>query len=70
MVVIKNSTEDLARPQQTYRPLLLLFRDFEDVAIVKTVRMLPVTTGIFAAGDVQISGPGIYEGLQVTDSQG
>ena len=33
-------------------------------------RLLPVTTGLFAAGDVQISGPGIYPGLQVTDSQG
>ncbi len=33
-------------------------------------RLLPVTVGLFAAGYVQISGPGIYEGLQVTDSQG
>jgi hypothetical protein len=33
-------------------------------------QLLPVTTGLFAAGDVQISGPGIYAGLQVTDSQG
>ncbi len=33
-------------------------------------KLIPVTTGLFAAGDVQISGPGIYEGLQVTDSQG
>jgi hypothetical protein len=33
-------------------------------------RLLPVTPGVFAAGYVQISGPGIYEGLQVTDSQG
>ena len=33
-------------------------------------RLIPVTTGLFAAGDVQISGPGIYPGLQVTDSQG
>jgi hypothetical protein len=32
--------------------------------------LLPVTTGLFAAGDVQISGPQIYPGLQVTDSQG
>ncbi len=32
--------------------------------------LIPVTTGLFAAGDVQISGPGIYAGLQVTDSQG
>ena len=32
--------------------------------------LLPVTTGLFAAGYVQISGPGIYAGLQVTDSQG
>lgn len=33
-------------------------------------RLIPVTPGLFAAGYVQISGPGIYEGLQVTDSQG
>jgi hypothetical protein len=32
--------------------------------------LIPVTTGLFAAGYVQISGPGIYQGLQVTDSQG
>ena len=33
-------------------------------------QLLPVTTGLFAAGDVQISGPGIYPRLKVTDSQG
>jgi hypothetical protein len=33
-------------------------------------KLIPVTTGVFAAGDVQISGPGIHPGLQVTDSQG
>jgi hypothetical protein len=33
-------------------------------------QLIPVTPGLFAAGYVQISGPGIYEGLQVTDSQG
>jgi hypothetical protein len=32
--------------------------------------LIPVTTGLFAAGDVQISGSGIYAGLQVTNSQG
>jgi hypothetical protein len=32
--------------------------------------LIPVTTGLFAAGYVQISGPGVYSGLQVTDSQG
>jgi hypothetical protein len=32
--------------------------------------LVPVTTGLFAAGYVQISGPGIYPGLAVTDSQG
>jgi len=31
---------------------------------------IPVTTGLFAAGYVEISGPGIYPGLEVTDSQG
>ncbi len=33
-------------------------------------RLIPVTPGLFAAGYVQISGSGIYEGLQITDSQG
>ncbi|MGO9900224.1 MAG: hypothetical protein ACLP0J_11145 [Solirubrobacteraceae bacterium] len=33
-------------------------------------KLIPVTTGLFAAGYVQISGAGIYPGLQVTDSQG
>jgi hypothetical protein len=32
--------------------------------------LLAVTPGLFAAGDVQISGADIYPGLQVTDSQG
>jgi hypothetical protein len=32
--------------------------------------LIPVTPGLFAAGFVQISGSGIYSGLQVTDSQG
>jgi hypothetical protein len=32
--------------------------------------LIRVTTGLFAAGYVQISGPGIYQGLEVTDSQG
>jgi hypothetical protein len=32
--------------------------------------LMPVTVGLFAAGYVQISGPGIQPGLQVTDSQG
>jgi hypothetical protein len=33
-------------------------------------KLIPVTVGLFAAGYVQISGPGIYDGLAVTDSQG
>ena len=33
-------------------------------------RLIPVTTGLFAAGYVAISGSGIYPGLAVTDSQG
>jgi hypothetical protein len=32
--------------------------------------LIPVTVGLFAAGYVEISGPGIHPGLQVTDSQG
>jgi len=33
-------------------------------------RLIAVTPGLFAAGYVQISGPGVFSGLQVTDSQG
>jgi len=33
-------------------------------------KLIPVTPGLFAAGDVAITGSGIYPGLQVTDSQG
>jgi len=33
-------------------------------------RLLPINTGLFAAGYVEISGPGIAPGLRVTDSQG
>ncbi len=33
-------------------------------------RLIPVTPGLFAAGFVQVSGAGIYPGLQITDSQG
>ncbi len=33
-------------------------------------KRIAVTTGLFAAGYVQISGSGIYSGLQVTNSQG
>jgi hypothetical protein len=33
-------------------------------------KFIPVTTGLFAAGYVQLSGAGIHPGLQVTDSQG
>ncbi|HTT29146.1 MAG TPA: hypothetical protein VMG37_12090 [Solirubrobacteraceae bacterium] len=32
--------------------------------------LIPVTTGLFAAGYVEIAGSGIYPGLAVTDSQG
>lgn len=33
-------------------------------------RLLPVRTGLFAAGYVQVAGPAIHPGLKVTDSQG
>ena len=33
-------------------------------------KLVPVTPGLFAAGFVQISGSGLYDGMQVTDSQG
>jgi hypothetical protein len=38
--------------------------------VVAPYKLIPVDTGLFAAGYVQISGSGIYPGLQVTDSQG
>ncbi len=39
-------------------------------AAARPHKLIPVTTGLFAAGYVEISGSGIYPGLQVTDSQG
>lgn len=42
--------------------------DVEEVAPPHT--LIPVRPGLFAAGYVQISGPGIHTGLEVTDSQG
>ncbi len=33
-------------------------------------RLIQVATGLFAAGDVQVSGAGVHPGLQVSDSQG
>jgi hypothetical protein len=33
-------------------------------------KLIPVTPGLFAAGYVQISGPQVQDGMQVTDSQG
>jgi hypothetical protein len=33
-------------------------------------KLIPVQTGLFAAGYVEISGSDIYSGLKVTDSQG
>lgn len=33
-------------------------------------RLIPVTPGLFGAGFVQVSGSGVYPGLDVTDSQG
>jgi hypothetical protein len=32
--------------------------------------LIPVSVGLFAAGDVQVSGSGVHAGLSVTDSQG
>ena len=37
---------------------------------VAPYKLIPVTTGLFAAGYVQISGSGVYQGLEITDSQG
>jgi hypothetical protein len=39
-------------------------------AATRPHKLIPVTTGLFAAGYVEISGSGIYPGLKVTDSQG
>lgn len=33
-------------------------------------KLVPLRTGLFAAGYVQISGSGVYQGLQVTNSEG
>ena len=33
-------------------------------------KLIPVTPGLFAAGYVQVSGPDVQDGMQVTDSQG
>jgi hypothetical protein len=33
-------------------------------------RLIPVSTGLFAAGYVQVSGAGVHPGLRVTNSQG
>jgi hypothetical protein len=33
-------------------------------------RLIPVATGLFAAGDVQVSGRGVHPGIRVSDSQG
>ena len=33
-------------------------------------RLIHVATGLFSAGDVQVSGAGVHPGLQVSDSQG
>jgi multidrug efflux pump subunit AcrA (membrane-fusion protein) len=33
-------------------------------------QLVPITPGLFAGGYVQVSGSGIYEGMQVSDSQG
>jgi Putative peptidoglycan binding domain len=33
-------------------------------------KLIPVRTGLFAAGDVQVSGKGVVPGLRVTDSEG
>jgi multidrug efflux pump subunit AcrA (membrane-fusion protein) len=32
--------------------------------------LVPVTPGLFASGYVEVSGAGLYEGMQVSDSQG
>jgi hypothetical protein len=45
-------------------------RKFAIQEVVAPYNLIHVTTGLFAAGDVQISGLGIYQGLKVTDSQG
>jgi len=51
----------------------LLARGGADYAVQEAAaphRLIPASTGLFAAGYVQISGPGLHAGLQVSDSQG
>jgi len=53
------------------RPLLATAGGGYDVQEAQSPhRLIPVTPGLFAAGYVQVSGAGTYDGLQVTDSQG
>ena len=52
----------------------LAFDIFQGIGIAAAIGIRPflpsVAAGALAAGDVQITGSGIYPGLQVTDSQG
>ncbi len=72
-VVSVNFTEAVARNVLTVPVTALLATGGGNYAVQAAAaphKLISVTTGLFAAGDVQISGPGIYPGLRVTDSQG
>ena len=72
-VVSVNFTQAVANNVLTVPVTALLATGGGNYAVQEVAapqELIPVTTGLFAAGDVQISGPGIYPGLHVTDSQG
>jgi hypothetical protein len=72
-VVSVNFTEAVANNVLTVAVTALLATGGGNYAVQAAAaphKLIPVTTGLFSAGNVQISGQGIYPGLQVTDSQG
>ncbi len=70
---VSNFAEAVARNVLSVPVTALLATGGADYAVQEAApphRLIPVTTGLFAAGDVQISGAGIRPGLRVSDSQG
>lgn len=72
-VVSVNFVQNQARHVLSVPVTALLATAGESFAVQEALaphKLIPVTTGLFAAGYVEISGRGIHPGLQVTDSQG
>jgi hypothetical protein len=68
-----NFAEALAKQVLAVPVTALLATGGADYAVQEAAaphRLIPVTTGLFAAGYVQVSGAGIHPGLRVSDSQG